>query len=145
MLDETSIQQTSGKTGAMDKLSELEQRIKEYKQQSLKAEKIALQKLTKYPPYNRPLSAVDVLRRELFRHHTRTLLLNELQQWIAELKGMRLYQLCAIPDGISRETEVYGVRQYMTEKEAEEVNATFKANRERLRWRSADSSGEEKA
>ena len=128
----------------MDKLSELEQRIEEYKQQSLKAEKIALQKLTTYPPYNKPLSAVDVLRRELFRHHTRTLLLNELQQWIAELKGMRLYQLCAIPDAISRETQVYGVRQYMTEKEAAEVNATFKANRERLRWRSVDSSGEEK-
>ena len=127
----------------MDKLSELEQRIEEYKQQSLRAEKIALQKLTTYPPYNKPLSAVDVLRRELFRHHTRILLLNELQQWIAELKGMCLYQLCAIPDAISRETEVYGVRQYMTEKEAAEVNATFKANRERLRWRPIGSSGEE--
>lgn len=128
----------------MDKLSELEQRIEEYKQQSLKAEKIALQKLTKYPPYNRPLSAVDVLRRELLRHHTRTLLLNELRQWITELKGMRLYQLCAIPDAISRETHVYSVRQYMTEREAAEVNATFKANRERLRWKPVDSLEEER-
>ena len=128
----------------MDKLSELEQRIEEYKQQSLKAEKIALQKLTKYPPYNRPLSAVDVLRRELLRHHTRTLLLNELRQWIAELKGMCLYQLCAIPDAISRETQVYGVCQYMTEEEAAEVNATFEANRERLRWKPVDSSEEER-
>jgi hypothetical protein len=128
----------------MDKLSELEQRIEEYKQQSLKAEKIALQKLTKYPPYNRPLSAVDVLRRELLRHHTRTLLLNELQQWIAELKGMRLYQLCAIPDAVSRETQVYSVRQYMTEREAAEVNTTFEANRERLRWKPVDSLEEER-
>ena len=94
-------------------------------------------------PYNRPFSAVDVLRRELFRHHTRTLLLNELQQWIGELKGMRLYQLCTIPDAINHETKFYGVHQYMTEKEAAEVNATFEANRERLRWEPVDSSGEE--
>ena len=128
----------------MDQLAELEHHIEEYKQQSLKAEKIALQKLTKYPPYNRPLSAVDVLRRELFRHHTRTLLLNELQQWITDLKGMRLYQLCTIPDAINHEMQVYGVHQYMTEQEAAEVNATFEANRERLRWEPVDFLEEER-
>jgi len=127
----------------MDRFSELEQRIKEYRQHSLKAEKTALQKLTKYPPFNKPLSAVDVLRRELFRHHTRILLMDELQQWIAELRGMRLYQLYAIPDAIQCEMQVYSVRQYMTEKEAAEVNATFEANNERLRWKPADLSEEE--
>lgn len=122
----------------MDKLSELEQRLEEYKKHSFKAEQTALRKLALYPPFNRPLTAVDILRRELLRHHTRTLLLEEMKQWILELKGMRLYQLYTISDDPSQAMFAYSVRQYMTEPEAAEVNATFEKNRERLRWRPVD-------
>lgn len=122
----------------MDKLSELEQRLEEYRKHSVKAEQIALQKLSLYPPFNRPLTAVDILRRELLRHHTRTLLLDEMKQWILELKGMRLYQLYTISDDNSQIMFAYSVRQYMTEREAAEVNATFEKNEERLRWRPID-------
>ena len=122
----------------MDKLSELEQRLEEYKKHSLKAEQMALQKLAMYPPFNRPLAAVDVLRRELLRHHTRTLLLDEMKQWISELKGMRLYQLYTLSPTNPNEMFAYSVRQYMTEREAMEVNATFEENNERLRWRPVD-------
>ena len=119
----------------MNKLSELEQRLEEYKKHSSKAEQLALQKLAMYPPFNRPLAAVDVLRRELLRHHTRTLLLDEIGEWISELKGMRLYQLYTTSANDPHEEFAYSVRQYMTEQEAEEVNATFARNNERLRWR----------
>lgn len=122
----------------MDKLAELEQRIEEFKKHSVKAEKTALQKLAMYPPFNRPLTAVDVLRRELLRHHTRTILLDEIMQWISELRGMRLYQLYMI-DTNQKTMQAYNVRQYMTEQEAEEVNETFQANHERLRWKAITS------
>ena len=122
----------------MDKLSELEQRLEEYKKHSFKAEQMALQKLALYPPFNRPLTAVDILRRELLRHHTRTLLLDEMNQWILELKGMRLYQLYTVSPENSQIVFAYSVRQYMTEREAAEVNATFEENQERLRWRSVE-------
>lgn len=128
----------------MDALSELEQRIDEYRKHALNAEKVALRKLSLYPPFNRPLSEVEVLRRELLRHHTRTLLLDELKQWIAELRGMRLYQLYAMPDRAHAAPQLYNVCQYMTEQEATEVNATFAANRERLRWKPIESTEEPK-
>jgi hypothetical protein len=122
----------------MDKLSELEQRLEEYRKHSFKAEQTALQKLAIYPPFSRPLTAVDILRRELLRHHTRTLLLDEMKQWIAELRGMRLYQLYTIVDDDSHTMFAYSVRQYMTEQEVTEVNATFEKNQEKLRWRPVD-------
>jgi len=122
----------------MDKLSELEQRLDEYKKHSCKAEQMALQKLALYPPFNRTMTAADVLRRELLRHHTRTLLLDEMKQWILELKGMRLYQLYTIAKESSQVMFAYSVRQYMTEREVAEVNATFEKNDERLRWRPVD-------
>lgn len=118
----------------MDKLTELEQRINEYRRHAFAAEKAALQKLATYPPFDRPLSESEVLRRELFRHHTRTLLLDEIKQWIAELRTGRLYQLCILPDHDHPDTQVYKVRQHMTEKEVAEVNALFEASHERLRW-----------
>ena len=118
----------------MDKLLELEQRLEEYKKHSSRAEQLALQKLAMYPPFNRPLAAVDVLRRELLRHHTRMLLLDEIAEWISELKGMRLYQLHTTSANDPHGGFAYSVRQYMTEQEAEEVNATFVKNNERLRW-----------
>ncbi len=127
----------------MDKLSELEQRLEEYRKHSFKAEQMALQKLALYPPFNRPLTAVDILRRELLRHHTRTLLLDEMKQWILELRGMRLYQLYTISNDNSQIMFAYSVRQYMTEREAAEVNATFEENQERLRWRPVDALEEE--
>ncbi len=99
----------------MDKLSELEQRLDEYKNHSFKAEQMALQKLALYPPFNRPMTAVDILRRELLRHHTRTLLLDEMKQWILELKGMRLYQLYTMAAESSQVMFAYSVRQYMTD------------------------------
>lgn len=122
----------------MDKLSELEQRLEEYRRHSFKAEQTALRKLAIYPPFNRPLTAVDILRRELLRHHTRTLLLDEMKQWILELRGMRLYQLYTISDDNSQVMFAYSVRQYMTEQEVVEVNRTFEENQERLRWRPVD-------
>jgi hypothetical protein len=127
----------------MDKLSELEQRLEEYRKHSFKAEQTALRKLAIYPPFNRPLTAVDILRRELLRHHTRTLLLDEMKQWILELRGMRLYQLYTISEDDSRVMFAYSVRQYMTEQEVMEVNRTFKENNERLRWRPVMEEAEE--
>ena len=129
----------------MDKLEELEQRLEEYRKHSFKAEQIALQKLAIYPPFTRPLTAVDVLRRELLRHHTRTILLDEIKQWITELRGMRLYQLYAVTEIGHHKTQAYSVRQYMTEQEAAEVNATFETNNERLRWKPVDPLEEQSA
>jgi hypothetical protein len=122
----------------MDKLDELEQRVDEFRKHSVKAELTALQKLAIYPPFDRPLTGVDVLRRELLRHHTRTVMLDEIKQWITELRGMRLYQLCMLSENREQHIETYHVQQYMTEQEAVEVNATFEANHERLRWKPAD-------
>lgn len=127
----------------MDTLDELEQRLDEFRKHSAKAEHTALQKLAKYPPFDRPLTAVDVLRRELLRHHTRTVMIDEIKQWIAELRGMRLYQLCVLTDVGQRVSETYHVQQFMTEDEAAEVNATFAANHERLRWQLIETSDEE--
>ncbi len=122
----------------MDKIAELEQRLNEYKRQSQIAEDVALKKLQQYPQGKKELSPVEVLRRELLRHHTRTLLLNEIKQWIEELKGMRMYQLYSLPDDVHKGGPISQVRQYMTEKEVEEVNATYEANHERLRWKPVD-------
>ena len=123
----------------MDKISELEQRLEEYKQHSLNAEKMALKKLRAYPEYDGTLTPNEVLRRELLRHHTRTLLLDEIKQWIEELKGVRLYQLYSISGSEDERKQLYHqIRQYMTEKEAAEVNATYEANNERLRWKPID-------
>ncbi len=72
---------------AVDKLAELEKRINEYMHQSLEAEKVALKKLESYPPSTEPSSPVEVLKRERLRHHTRSLLLKEIKDWIHELKG----------------------------------------------------------
>ena len=120
----------------MDKIHELEERLKEYEQQARNAEKIALQKLQTLPEYGRNLSPKDVLRRELLRHHTRTLLLDEIKEWIDELKGVRLYQLYA--EDVEGRQICHHIRQYMTEREAEEVNATYAANHESLRWKPID-------
>lgn len=122
----------------MDKIIELEQRIDEYRKHSLTAEQVALQKLQTFPRHNQALSPAEVLRRELLRHHTRTLLLDEVIQWIQELKGVRLYQLYSLADSQHGETQVYEVQQHMTEKEAAEVNATYEANHERLRWQAVE-------
>ncbi|MBD3306486.1 hypothetical protein GF339_08790 [candidate division KSB3 bacterium] len=70
----------------IENFTELEKRLAEYRQNSENAEKIALQKLQNYPKPEQDLSPVEVLRRELLRHHTRTLLLKEIEQWMAELK-----------------------------------------------------------
>lgn len=129
----------------MDKLAELEQRLEEYQKHSSRAEQIALQKLAMYPPFTRPLTAVDVLRRELLRHHTRTVLLDEITHWIAELRGMQLYQLYVVTETGERKMQTYNVYQYMTEQEAAEVNATFEANHERLRWKPVDPSEKQEA
>ncbi|MCP4398405.1 MAG: hypothetical protein GY801_14045 [bacterium] len=120
----------------MDKIKELEQRIQEYAQHSSTAEKAALEKLREYPERKVELTEADVLRRELFRHHTRILLLDEIQEWVDELQGMRLYQLYS-SDEEGRQL-CHKVRQYMTEKEADEVNATYETNHESLRWKSVD-------
>ncbi len=122
----------------MDKITELEQRIDEYRKHSLVAEHVALQKLQSYPRQNQMLSPAEVLRRELLRHHTRTLLLNEIKQWIQELKGVRLYQLYSLGDSEKGEVQAYQVQQHMTEQEAAEVNAAYEANNERLRWKPID-------
>lgn len=119
----------------MNRLVELKQRIDEYKQHSLKAETTARDKLRRYPQATTPLSPAEVLRREVLRHHTRTLLLNEILDWIGELEGMKLHCLHSLPNTDHPEFLVYHVQQYMTEKEAAEVNATFEANGERLRWK----------
>lgn len=122
----------------MDTLAELEQRIDDYRRHSQMAEDIALQKLQQYPKNTYELSPVEVLRRELLRHHTRTLLLNEIKQWIEELKGLRLYQLYSLPCEEHSGGPIPHVRQHMTEREAVEVNATYEANNERLRWKPID-------
>lgn len=127
----------------MNKIHELEQRIDEFRKHSLAAEQVALQKLQTYPRHNENLSPAEVLRRELLRHHTRTVLLNEVKQWIQELKGVRLYQLYSLGELGHEETKVYQVRQHMTEQEVAEVNATYEANNERLRWKPVDPSEEE--
>jgi hypothetical protein len=72
---------------ATDKLDELEKRIDKYMQQSLEAERVALEKLATYPESEEPLSPVEVLKRERFRHHTRSLLLKEIKDWIHELES----------------------------------------------------------
>jgi hypothetical protein len=129
----------------MDKLAELEQRLDEYRKHSFRAEQVALQKLAIYPPFTRPLTGADVLRRELLRHHTRTILLDEIKHWISELRTMRLYQLYIMSEAGDRKMQTYNVRQYMTEQEAAEVNATFEANHERLRWKPVDPLEEEQS
>lgn len=72
---------------ATDKLAELEKRIDEYLQHSLDAEKVALEKLSEYPQQKESSSPVEILRRERLRHHTQSLLLKEIKEWIHELKG----------------------------------------------------------
>jgi hypothetical protein len=72
---------------ATDKLDELEKRIDKYMQQSLEAERIALEKLESYPQSTEPSSPVEVLKRERLRHHTQSLLLKEIKEWIHELKS----------------------------------------------------------
>lgn len=120
----------------MDRLFELEQRLDEYRKHSVTAKEAALQKLKEYPPFNdKGLSPADILRRELHRHSTRLVLLDEVKEWITELKGLRLYQLHTLPNPENPKSHTYNVRQYMTEQEAAEVNATFEANNERLRWK----------
>ena len=47
----------------MDKIYELEQRLKEYKQQSKRAEEAALKQLLTYPERSGTLTADEVLRR----------------------------------------------------------------------------------
>ena len=69
-----------------DKLAELEARLDQYLQHSLDAEKVALTKLGEYPQAEEQLSPVEVLRRERLRHHTQSLLLKEIKQWIEELR-----------------------------------------------------------
>lgn len=125
-----------GSTRIMDKIYELEQRLKEYKQQSKRAEEAALKQLLTYPERSGTLTADEVLRRELLRHHTRLLLLDEIEEWIDELRGIRLYQLYAQDE--QGKQSFRGARQYMTEKEADEVNAAFEANQEHLRWKPID-------
>ena len=120
----------------MDKLQELTERLEEYKQHAMNAEKTALEMLRAYPTYHGPISPMEILRRELLRHHTRTLLLSEIQEWIDELKSLRLYQLYSEDDAGNQICEQ--VRQYMTEREAVEVNMTYEANHERLRWKPVD-------
>lgn len=128
----------------MDKITELEQRIDEYRKHSVVAEKVALRKLESLPRYQQEMNPQEVLRRELLRHHTRTLLLDEIKLWIEELKGVRLYQLYLLGDGEQGgDTQIYQIRQHMTEKEAAEVNATYESNNERLRWKPVDVNEEE--
>ena len=121
----------------MDKLVELEDRIKEYRQHCMNAEKTAMEKLKGYPRQE-ALSPVEVLRRELLRHHTRVLLLDEINEWIEELKGVRLYQLYSLADADHEEMAIGRVRQHLSKQEADEVNATYEANHERLRWKPID-------
>jgi hypothetical protein len=71
----------------MDKLTALEQRIDEYRQQSHEAEIVALEKLKAYPQAAETLSPVEVLRRERLRHYTRSQILKEVQGWIQELRA----------------------------------------------------------
>ncbi len=129
---------------SMDKITELEQRLDEYRKHSAVAEKVALKKLQSLPGAKHEMSSEEILRRELLRHHTRTLLLDEIKVWIEELKGVRLYQLYLVGTGEQGEdTQIYQIRQHMTEKEAAEVNATYESNNERLRWKPVDSSEDE--
>jgi len=74
---------------ATDKLVELEKRIDEYLKHSRDAEKVALEKLTTYPQAQESPSPVKVLKRERLRHHTQSLLLKEIKEWIHELKDDR--------------------------------------------------------
>ncbi len=120
----------------MDKMDELEQRLRDYAQQARRAEEVALESLRAYPERSQQVMPNDVLRRELLRHHTRTLLIDEIKEWIDELKGIRLYQLYREND--DGNSVPHGARQYMTEREAEEVNAAFESNNERLRWKPID-------
>lgn len=69
-----------------DKLEALEKRINEYLQHCLDAEKVALEKLEDYPKAADSLSPVEILRRERLRHHTQSILLKEIKEWIHELK-----------------------------------------------------------
>ncbi len=119
----------------MDKIEELEQRLKEYEHHAKNAEQKALEILRTYPERH-PLSPNEVLRRELLRHHTRILLLDEIREWIDELKGIRLYQLYS--EDADGNLLCHKVRQYMTEKEVSEVNETYAANDESLRWKPID-------
>jgi hypothetical protein len=121
----------------MDKLVELEDRIKEYRQHCMNAEKTAVEKLKGYPRQT-ALSPIEVLRRELLRHHTRVLLLDEIAQWIEEIKGIRLYQLYSLANADQQEMPIGQVRQHLSQEEADEVNATYEANNERLRWKPID-------
>lgn len=81
-------EEVSEKGEDMDKLQELERRIDEYQEQTLAAEKAAFNQLKVYPQPTEPLTAQEILRREMFRHHTRVLLLNQVKEWIAELQEM---------------------------------------------------------
>lgn len=74
-----------------DKLEELEKRINEYLQHCLDAEKVALEKLEDYPKAGNSMSPVEILRRERLRHHTQSLLLKEIKEWIHELKEEKSY------------------------------------------------------
>ena len=127
----------------MNKIDELEQRLREYAQQAHRAEEVALESLRSYPERSQQVMPNDILRRELLRHHTRTMLIDEIKEWIDELKGIRLYQLYREND--EGNSVPHGARQYMTEREAEEVNAAFEANHERLRWKPIDLFEEENA
>ena len=69
----------------MDKLSELKKRIDQYLEHTLAAEKTALEKLQTYPKPKEELTPVDILKREMLRHHTRSLILNEVKEWIDDL------------------------------------------------------------
>ena len=68
-----------------EKLAELERRIDRYMHESLEAEKVALDKLMLQPKPTGSLSPIEILKRERFRHHTRTLTLREVKSWIREL------------------------------------------------------------
>ena len=71
---------------ATDKLDELERRIDQYLQHCLDADKVALEKLSAYPRTEEVASPVEILKRERLRHHTQTLLLKEIKEWIQELR-----------------------------------------------------------
>ena len=74
-----------------NKLAELERRIDRYMQESLEAEKIALNKLMQYPKSEGQVSPLEILKRERFRHHTRTLTLKEVKIWIQDLRDGKPY------------------------------------------------------
>lgn len=74
------------KKRATDKLDDLEQRLNQHLQLCLDADKIALEKLSAYPRTEEAASPVDILKRERLRHHTQTLLLKDIKEWIRELR-----------------------------------------------------------